>query len=508
MTLKFLTLVPFLSLLATSAIHAKEVMWDLDDEAQWKKNLDSSDGLVFENGSVAPEEKTATFRTTLKTFDGKQSAKSLTIRQSPIWQNWIPIENLGPSNLQDAPVLLTMGPDDYWIFGRYGSGKPRRKKGEKATPTPEFTPEKATLEGFDIPLQTTRFPNQFDAPGGLKPGKGGYHAWQSRDMKNWVHHGPVTEGFSRWVTNAEQIDGKALIYYDFPNDQDPHVYVDSDLTDGEPGENMGLAVKDPSHGSDAGFIRDLDGNMHVIIEDWSPINASKRSWDSPLAGHAVSPNGIDGFVFKEPAVDNRTKPTGEIATYKHPHWAKEDPDNYQTNVAEYEVHQPEQEAYGDWAAISIGGQYYLFADYDPAGGHQMAVGWFTSSSIDEPFTWCDKIGNGHPDPDVAFAEGQFYLATQQQTDYVSPGPWVEKVEARVGVDTDNDGEADQWSDWAELKESYDYIEGFSKQVKRHPAALDLSGLPAGFGFQVEVKLIDTTENKSKPMLEALQLSLD
>lgn len=505
---KILTASILFAALGATSLSANEVAWNLDDETGWKKNVDSSEGLVFENGSVTAGGETATLRTTLKTFDGKRSANSLTIEQSPIWQNWIPIENLGPSNLQDAPVLLTMGPDDYWIFGRYGGGKPRRKKGEKPALAPEFTPEEATLEGFDIPLRTTRFPNQFDAPGGLKPGRGGYHAWQSRDMKNWVHHGPVTEGFSRWVTNAEQIDGKVLIYYDFPNDQDPHVYVDSDLTDGEPGENKGIAVKDPSHGSDAGFIRDLDGNMHVIIEDWSPINASKRSWDSPLAGHAVSPNGIDGFVFREPAVDNRTKPTGETATYKHPHWAKEDPENYKTNVAEYEVHEPEQEAYGDWAAISIGGQYYLFADYDPAGGHQMAVGWFTSSSIDEPFTWCDKIGNGHPDPDVAFAEGQFYLATQQQTDYVSPGPWVEKVDARVGVDTDNDGKADRWSDWAEVKESYDYIEGFSKQVKRTPASLDLSKLPAGYGFQVEVKLTDATENKSKPMIEALQLSFD
>ena len=80
-----------------------------------------------------------------------------------------------------------------------------------------------------------------------------------------------------------------LIYYDFPNDQDPHVYVDDDLFDGEPGKNMGIAVKDPSHGSDAGFIRDLDGNMHVIIEDWSPDRcqqtflgfASRRSRGEP-----------------------------------------------------------------------------------------------------------------------------------------------------------------------------------------------------------------------------------
>ena len=73
--------------------------------------------------------------------DVKRSAKSLVVTQSAIWQNWNPIENLGPVNLADAPVLLTVGPDNYWMFGRYGS--PARK---------DFEPEEAMLEGFDIPL--------------------------------------------------------------------------------------------------------------------------------------------------------------------------------------------------------------------------------------------------------------------------------------------------------------------------------------------------------------------
>ena len=491
----------------TASVQLKADDWTVDSAEDWKQNIQSSEGANIADGSVSPKTKSATISTRIHSSESKRSAKALVVSQSAIWQNWNPIENLGPSNLADAPVLLTVGPDNYWMFGRYSKG-PKRKKGQKAQPLPAFEAESATLDGFDVPLKTTRFPNQFNAPGGLKPGKGGYHAWQSRDMKNWVHHGPVTEGFSKWVTSAEWVDGKALIYYDFPNDQDPHVYVDDDLFDGKPGKNMGIAVKDPSHGSDAGFIRDLEGNMHVIIEDWSPISANKRSWDSPLAGHAVSPDGISGFKFGKPAVDNRTKATGEIGTYKHPHWAKEDPTNYETNVAEYNIHEPEQEAYGDWAAICIGGQYYLFGDYDPAGGHQMSVGWFTSPSIDEQFTWCDKIGNGHPDPDVAFAEGQFYLATQQKTDYVSPGPWVETVEARVGVDTDNDKKIDQWTDWSEVKESYDYIEGFSKQIARTPAELDLSKLPAGFGFQVEMRLTDSTENKSKPIVERMTLTFE
>jgi len=464
--------------------------WTIDSQEEWTSALDAQENLAIQDGMATPTAKTAVFRSVLKRFDAQRSAQSITFEQSPIWQNWQPIKNVGPANLADAPVLLCIGPDNYWMFGRYG-GKGKGRKNFKAEP--------AKLEGFDVPLKTTPWENQYDAPGGLKKGRGGYHAWQSRDMVNWVHHGPVTEGFSRWVTSAEYADGKTYIYYDYPNDQDPHVYVDADLTDGEPGKNMGIAVKDPSHGSDAGVIRDKQGRFHCIFEDWSPINASRRSWDSPLAGHAVSDNGINGWKFLEPAVDNRTKDTGKIAEYRHPHW-KQHP-KWKTNIAKYHVHEPEQEAYGDWAAICVGDQYYLFGDYDPAGGHSMSVGWFTSSDINKPFTWCDKIGRGHPDPDVGFAEGRFYLVTQQKTDYVSPGPWVEKVEARIGVDTSGNGQVDQWTDWQAVKETYKHRPGFAKQIDKTPAAVDLKGLPEGRAFQFEFRLTDTTENKSKPIMD-------
>ena len=138
----------------------------------------------------------------------------------------------------------------------------------------------------------------------------------------------------------------------------------------------------------------------------------------------------------------------------------------------------------------------------------MSVGRFTSSSIDGPYEWCGNLGKGHPDPDVMFAEGKFYLATQQNSDFVSPGPWVEKVEARVGVDTSGDGSVDQWSDWEMIKESYDYIPGFSKQVARTAAQMDLSSLPEGFAFQFELKITDTTENDSKPILDKVLLSFE
>jgi len=68
---------------------------------------------------------------------------------------------------------------------------------------------------------------------------------------------------------------------------------------------------------------------------------------------------------------------------------------------------------------------------------------------------------------------------------VSPGPWVEKVEVRVGADTDTDDEIDVWTDRQEVKESYDYAEGFAKQIKRTPASMDLNDLPEGYGFGFE-----------------------
>ncbi len=272
-------------------------------------------------------------------------------------------------------------------------------------------------------------------------------------MMHWVHHGPVTETLARRVTTAEQVGDKTYIYYDYPNDQDPHLYIDDDLTNGVSGKNMGLAFRNPTDGSDCAVIRDLEGDFHVIYEDWSPINAKAHSWDSPLAGHAMSKDGIKNFQILGNAVDERTTPTGRKGTYEHPHWLQH-PD-WSTNIGEYEIHEPEQNAFGDWAAISIGGRHYLFCDSHPAG-ERIRIGWFTSDDIGKPLTFCGEIGLGHPDPDIGFAEGKFFLINQTSNDYVSPGPWVELVElveVRAGVDTTGDGAIDIWTDWQEVKES-------------------------------------------------------
>ena len=94
---------------------------------------------------------------------------------------------------------------------------------------------------------------------------------------------------------------------------------------------------------------------------------------------------------------------------------------------------------------------------------------------------------------------------QTRHDYVSPGPWVEKVGVRVGVDTNNDGIADAWSDWQDVTEQYESIAGFAKQVKRIPASMDLSTLPEGYGFCFELRIEDTTANASAPTLDCVEI---
>lgn len=79
-------------------------------------------------------------------------------------------------------------------------------------------------------------------------GTGGYHAWHSTDMKTWTHGGPVTR--ENWVTSADIKDGVFHIIFDQPNDEDPHLYVDSNLMDGKVGKPHGMVFNDPTHGSD------------------------------------------------------------------------------------------------------------------------------------------------------------------------------------------------------------------------------------------------------------------
>lgn len=435
------------------------VTWKVDSDAEWQESGSSSTGLSFSNGEAEPTGASGNYSSVIKSFTETVQPLKITFRQSPVWENWTEESaRIGPSNAGDAPIFLPVANDDYYFFGN-----------------------------------TT----------------GGYAAWHSTDMVNWVQYRNIASGdnlgsghfmIGRWMTSAEYKDGTFYIIGDVPNDEDPHLWMDNDLSDDTPATYIDTAVfSDPSHGSDAAIFRsDEDDLFHIIYEDWNPINASTHAWDSPLAGHTSSEDAINGFTphKHQPPVDHRTTPTGKFATYNHP--GNVDP-------CVYEIHEPEQEAFGDWNALKVGSQMYLFSDYDPATGGSMSVAIHASSSIYKPFKFVGTVGSGHPDPTSGFAEGKFYLITQN-ADHTSPGPWVESVEARAGVDTDGDGSIDCWTEWQAVRETYDHKEGYARVVDVTPAEIDLSSLPAGKGFQFEFRVNDQTANASTPTMDYVEMS--
>jgi len=501
--------------------------WVIDSAEDWKANQSQSSNLEFTNGlaTAKPNGKAGSYLSVLKKFKEKKSLRSVQLDQTSKWLNWKKIPNVGPENAQDAPVFLTVKDKDYWMFARYGNGAMNKLVVGTLKIEEKIYMGKMTQAQGDAAIaklqkkseqenQATqpklggnfadKDPSQTNGTGGTELGLGGYHAWHSTDMKTWVHHGPVSNHKSRWMTTAEYKYGKFYLYYDNPNDQDPHLIIDSDLTDGKMGEDIGLVFADPSNGSDNAVIRGKDGKFHFIYEDWSPLNAREQAWDSPLAGHAISPDGIKDWKILDYALDLRTKPTGKVKEYRHPH--------QNPSMLKYNEHFPKQDAFGDWAGILVGDQYYLFADYDPAenkkGRRGMSAAWFTSASLDEEFKFCGNVGQGHPDPDITFAEGKFYLITQFNQDFISPGPWVAGVVGRTGVDTDNDGKVDQWTEWQEVKEDYSHKPGFAKHVVKTHAAIDTTTLPEGFGFQFEILVAESVTETVAHGVDAVRPELD
>lgn len=429
-------------------------------ELPWGQLL-SSNNVELNNQQLALQGETGSFTAQVYQANKKVSLANIEVEQLPVWDNWQAVKKVVPKEAADAPVFVPVGDGDYWLLARH-----------------------------------------------KKFGKTGYHAWHSADMENWTHHGPISSRDNRWVTSAEYVDGKFYIYFDKPNDEDPHLIIDEDLTDGKQGKVVGKVFEDPTHGSDMAIFRNDDGVFHLIYEDWSPLDASKHAWDSPLAGHADSPDGIHDFEPHEyePPIDVRTTPTGRVLPYKpHPNQMEFGPDPY---PYVYQEHQGPQDAFGDYTMIKVGDQYYLFCDYDPADKNKsMRVGRWRSDNITKQFVWDGEVGeNFHPDPTVGFAGGKFYLLVQRaSSDFISSGPWVDGVQARAGVDTDNDGKIDQWTPFSQIKETYHAKPGFARIVEKTPASIDVSDLAAGYRFSVEVKL--NKKNDLAPVINNLKVHI-
>ena len=437
------------------------VNWIIDSAAEWTDNQNSSSGLTLSDGFAEPSGSAiGTYSSVIRRFDRPQSPSKLTFTQTPVWSadKWTATGNISPPGAGGgAPIFLPIGNDDYYFFARSG---------------------------------------------------GSYHAWHSTNMSTWTRLDQFSGDGFQWATSAEYKDGTFYLLVDTPNDHTPTMFTDTDLNDGQPGINHGIVISYASPGGDSAlFLDNADDLFHVFSENHSPLLAPNHSWDSPLANHVTSADGINGFIPQEhlPPIDFRTEPTGTTGQYTHPHVSG----SPISNPRSYNIHIGEQKALGDWSLMKVGERYYAFSDFEhDTGTGFINSGVSVSNSLYDSFELVADIGNGHPDPTTGFAEGQFYLITQRSTDFISSGPWVDGVEARAGVDTNNDGTIDLWTVWETLTESYDHTPGYSRVITVTPAEIDMSSLPAGYGFQFELRLDDSQVAGPTPIMDRVEMSFN
>ena len=452
--------------------------WVIDSAAEWAEGLSS--GLTLSDGFAEPSGSAiGTYSSVIQRFDRPQVADKLTLTQTPVWSadRWTQTPNVDPPGAGNgAPIFLPIANDDYFFFALADNSA--------------------------------------------------YHTWHSTDMENWTRLDQFSgDGFDR-ATSAEYKDGTFYLLVDTPNDHTPSMFTDTreSLSDGQPGTNHGIVIPYAnaaqgnfdltlsSPGGDSALFRDnADDLFHVFSENHAPIDAPNHSFDSPLANHVTSADGINGFIPQEhlPPIDLRSTPTDppQFEFYNHPHVSG----SPISNPRPYHVHIGEQEALGDWSLMKIGERYYAFGDYEREvnGEAFLNTGILVGDSLYDSFEIVADVGpDRHPDPTTGFAEGQFYLITQQTTDFISSGPWVDGVEARAGVDTNGDDIIDEWTDWQSLSEGYDHTPGYPRIITLTPAAIDMSGLSAGLGFQFELRLDDNVVSGSTPIMDRVEMSFN
>lgn len=118
--ISFTRLAGFLLVIATCfSCSQKAEQWTIDTNEEWQQMEKEQTGFRYQNGLAVPQGGTAVYKSVIHSFKSKQAAQSIVFKQDAKWLNWSPAGTIGPVNLGDAPVFLSLGPNNYWMFGRY-----------------------------------------------------------------------------------------------------------------------------------------------------------------------------------------------------------------------------------------------------------------------------------------------------------------------------------------------------------------------------------------------------
>ena len=95
--------------------------WLVDTQADWVASAQSTN-MDINNGNVQSSADQASYSSVVRSFASKRRAVAFTLSQSPDWNNWQPVGNVGPREAGDAQVLVSRGDQDYYLLGLGSSG--------------------------------------------------------------------------------------------------------------------------------------------------------------------------------------------------------------------------------------------------------------------------------------------------------------------------------------------------------------------------------------------------
>jgi len=84
------TLAAGVFLTACAGLSADNEAWVVDSQTDWTEYVDKKENLEFKKGFAEPTAKTSTFRSTLKSFPERVSAKSIRFDQSMLMIRLLP----------------------------------------------------------------------------------------------------------------------------------------------------------------------------------------------------------------------------------------------------------------------------------------------------------------------------------------------------------------------------------------------------------------------------------
>ena len=96
-----------------------EEFWSIQTVDEWKAAIESSEGVTIEKGVASPICEGRFPPNQIEGLQGRSARPNRLPSSSPRFgKTGKRSRVIGPKNLRDAPVFLTMGPGDYWMFGQ------------------------------------------------------------------------------------------------------------------------------------------------------------------------------------------------------------------------------------------------------------------------------------------------------------------------------------------------------------------------------------------------------